>query len=73
MQGERALVDAALEKLEVDNKARAEGIRQAEALAAKARAAELAAEEAKKKDLILQLRYLSLSSTQCKIWTRQFD
>lgn len=49
-------MEAALEKLELENRERAEGIRQAEAAAAKARAAELAADEAKKRDIILQLR-----------------
>ena len=56
-----------MEKLELDNRARAESIRQQEALAAKARAAELAAEEAKKKDLILQLRYEMLDSNSHNI------
>ena len=67
VQAERQQVEAALEKLELDNRARAEGIRQQEALAAKARAAELAAEEAKKKDLILQLRYGMLDSNYEKV------
>ncbi len=56
VQAEKAKVEAALEKLELENRERAEGIRQAEAAASKARAAELAAEEAKKRDIILQLR-----------------
>lgn len=49
-------MEAALEKVELDNRERAEGIRQAQAAAAKARAAELAADEANKRDIILQLR-----------------
>ena len=56
VQAEKAKVEAALEKLELDNRQRAEGIRQAEAAAARARAAEIAADEAKKRDIILQLR-----------------
>lgn len=57
VQGEKALVEAALERLELENRQRAEGIRLAEAAAAKSRAAELAAEDAKKRDIILQLRW----------------
>lgn len=56
VQAEKAKVEAALEKLELNNRQRAEGIRQAEAAAARARAAEVAADEAKKRDIILQLR-----------------
>ncbi|DBA99486.1 TPA: hypothetical protein ACH3X3_012074 [Trebouxia sp. C0006] len=56
VQAEKAKVEAALEKLELDNRQRAEGIRQAEAAAARARAAVVAADEAKKRDIILQLR-----------------
>ena len=56
IQAEKALVEAALERLELENRERAESIRQAEAAAAKARATELAAEDAKKRDIILQLR-----------------
>lgn len=56
IQAEKAQVEAALERLEIENRERAESIRQAEAAAAKTRAAELAAEEAKKRDIILQLR-----------------
>ncbi|KAL0036127.1 hypothetical protein WJX79_004471 [Trebouxia sp. C0005] len=56
IQAEKAKVEAALEKLELDNRQRAEGIRQAEAAAARARAAEIAADEARKRDIILQLR-----------------
>lgn len=56
IQAEKALVEAALERLEIENRERADSIRQAEAAAAKTRAAELAAEEAKKRDIILQLR-----------------
>lgn len=54
--GEKAKLEAAIEKLEQDNKQRAEAIRQLEAEAAKERAAALAAEQAQKRDLILQLR-----------------
>ena len=63
VQAEKARVEAALGKLELENKERAEGIRQAEAAAAQARAAELAAEDAKKRDLILQLRSAKPAST----------
>ncbi len=59
VQAEKAKVEAALEKLELDNRQRAEGIRQAEAAAARARAAVVAADEAKKRDIILQLRQAS--------------
>ncbi|KAL3140150.1 hypothetical protein ABBQ38_004427 [Trebouxia sp. C0009 RCD-2024] len=58
VQAEKALVEAALERLELENRERAEGIRLAEAAAAKSRAAELAVEDAKKRDIILQLRAL---------------
>jgi len=59
VQAEKAKVEAALEKLELENRQRAEGIRQAEAAAARARAAEIAADQAKKRDIILQLRQAS--------------
>ena len=68
VQAEKAKVEAALEKLELENRARAEGIRQAEAAAAKARAAELAADDAKKRDIILQLRSAVVYQETAHVW-----
>ena len=59
VQAEKAKVDAALEMLEMENKCRAEAIRNAQAAAAKAMAEAAAVEAAKKKDLILQLRHVT--------------
>ena len=67
VQAEKAKVEAALERLELENRQRAEGIRQAEAAAAQARAAELAAEDAKKRDIILQLRCSCPPFESCKL------
>lgn len=60
VQAEKAKVEAALEMLEMENKCRAEAIRNTQAAAAKAMAQAAAVEAAKKKDLILQLRHVKL-------------
>lgn len=71
VQAEKALVEAAVERLELENRERAEGIRLAEAAAAKTRAAELAAEEAKKRDIILQLRWMLCTLVLIRSASRQ--
>ena len=55
---DKAGVEAALHKLEAENRQRAEDIRKAEAEAQEQMAKAAAAEQAQKRDLILQLRWL---------------
>ena len=55
---DKAGVEAALHKLEAENRQRAEEIRKAEAEAQEQMAKAAAAEQAQKRDLILQLRWL---------------
>ena len=57
---DKANVEAALHKLETENRQRAEEIRKAEAEAQEQMAKAAAAEQAQKRDLILQLRWLFL-------------
>ena len=57
---DKANVEAALHRLEAENRQRAEEIRKAEAEAQEQTAKAAAAEQAQKRDLILQLRWLFL-------------
>ncbi|KAK9810024.1 hypothetical protein WJX72_003564 [[Myrmecia] bisecta] len=67
---DRQKIDEAAEKLALDKKNKAEEIRRQEAEAARKLAEEAAIEEAKRRDLIMQLRAMEKAPRQC---VREFD
>ena len=63
MKQDRALVDAAAAKLTMQKHEQAEALRKQEAEHEAQAARERAAEEARRKEIILQLRYIAFSKT----------